>query len=72
MSDLSERQSLIYNFIADYKRDNGFGPSLREIADGVGLKSVSSVHYQLQQLQDTGYIRILGKHARAIQVIGNN
>ena len=35
---------------------NGYPPSMREIGDAVGLKSLSSVTHQLSQLEKLGYI----------------
>jgi repressor LexA len=37
-------------------RCNGYGPSLREIAEAVGLASTSSVSYQLSVLAEKGYL----------------
>ena len=37
----------IYGFIVDFIVTNGYSLSLREIADGTGMKSISSVKDQL-------------------------
>ena len=52
----SDNRERILAFIQDYIRKNGYSPSVREIGDGVGLKSTSSVHYQLSQLQRAGLL----------------
>jgi repressor LexA len=54
--DLTARQSKIVEFIEDSFRSNGYGPSLREIAEAAGLSSVSSVSYQLSVLAEKGYL----------------
>jgi repressor LexA len=54
--DLSARQAKIVEIIEDSIRTNGYGPSLREIAEAVGLSSVSSVSYQLSVLAEKGYL----------------
>ncbi|MCB0338266.1 MAG: transcriptional repressor LexA [Bdellovibrionales bacterium] len=50
-----QRQTLEYlrNFIAD----KGFGPTLRDIADYIGVKSPSTAHFHLERLEDKGFIR---------------
>jgi repressor LexA len=53
---LSARQHKIVQHIEDSIRCNGYVPSLREIAGAVGLKSTSSVSYQLSVLAQKGYL----------------
>ena len=53
---LSPRQGKIVAVIEDSVRSNGYGPSLREIAEAVGLASTSSVSYQLTTLERKGYL----------------
>ncbi|MBQ7567134.1 MAG: transcriptional repressor LexA [Oscillospiraceae bacterium] len=52
----SNNRERILAFIQDFIRENGYSPSVREIGDGVGLKSTASVHYQLAQLQRAGLL----------------
>jgi repressor LexA len=49
---LSGRQLQILDFIEAYGERHGVSPSYREIGDAVGLKSISTVHYQVEQLQE--------------------
>ena len=53
---LSSRQGKIVRIIEDSVRCNGYGPSLREIAEAVGLASTSSVAYQLSVLEKKGHL----------------
>jgi repressor LexA len=53
---LSVRQQLILDFIRKSVDHHGYSPSMREIADGVGLKSTAAVRYQLNVLVDKGYL----------------
>jgi repressor LexA len=53
---LTPRQCRIVQIIEDSVRCNGYGPSLREIAEAVGLASTSSVSYQLSVLEGKGYL----------------
>ena len=42
---LTPRQRKVYEFIVTNVDERGYPPSVREIADQVGLSSTSSVHY---------------------------
>lgn len=57
MSTLSARQDRILRFLHSYVDANGYPPSVREVAAGTGLRSISSVGYHLRVLEEYGYIR---------------
>ena len=67
---LTARQKQIFDFIVEYTKKNCFPPSVREIGEGVGLASTSSVHFCLKALQDKGYIETKEMQPRAIRIIG--
>ena len=50
MRPISEKQKQILTFIRDYTAEQGYPPSVREIAAAVGLRSPSSVHAHLKHL----------------------
>jgi repressor LexA len=54
--NLSEKQRLILGFAADYVMENGYPPSMREIAAATGISSTSVVSYNLDRLEEAGYI----------------
>ena len=54
---LSTRQEDVLQFVRDAVRQHGYPPSIREIGEAVGLRSTSSVSYQLQVLQKKGYLQ---------------
>jgi repressor LexA len=54
MSDITYRQRLILDFIAETVQDRGYPPTVREIGEAVGLTSSSSVHAQLTNLERLG------------------
>lgn len=66
---LSKRQQQIYNFICSEVHDKGYPPSVREIAEAVGLRSPSTVHVHLQVLEDKGYIKRDLSKSRALEVV---
>lgn len=56
MKELTPKQQRIYDYILDFTADNGYPPSVREIAAAVGLKSPSTVHFHLKALEESGAI----------------
>jgi repressor LexA len=63
--DLTRRQRKILDFYEEYLGRNGYAPSMREVAPGVGLASASSVAYQLRQLEKLGRITLDARRSRA-------
>lgn len=62
----------ILQYVIHYIQEHGYSPSVREIGDGVGLNSTSSVQTQLQKMLETGQLESdapLGTH-RALRVPG--
>ncbi|MBR2852512.1 MAG: repressor LexA, partial [Anaerotignum sp.] len=47
MSELSNKQQQILEYMKTEVREKGYPPSVREICDAVGLKSTSTVHGHL-------------------------
>jgi len=65
-NSLNQRQKLILDFIQERIKTKGYPPSVREIGAAVGLKSSSTVHAHLLQLEEKGYIRKDPSKPRAI------
>ena len=53
---ISPRQVTILQFIRESVQRQGYAPSLREIAQAVGLASQSTVSYHLSALVKKGYL----------------
>ncbi|MFE4599505.1 transcriptional repressor LexA [Kitasatospora indigofera] len=53
---LTDRQTRILDFVEQTVELRGFPPSMREIGDAVGLRSVSSVSYQVLALEKKGHL----------------
>ena len=60
----------IYGIIVDFIVTNGYSLSLREIVDGTGMKSISSVKDQLFMLECLGKIHTQEFKARTISIVG--
>jgi repressor LexA len=63
---LSERQQQILDFIEAYAESCGVSPSFREIGDAVGLKAISAVKYQVEQLREKGCLARRDRMPRTI------
>ena len=67
---MTKRQSEIYEYIIGYMEKNLFSPTVREICEGVGLKSTSSVYSYLKKLEENGYITTREAEPRTIRPTG--
>ncbi len=66
-----DNQQKILDFIKSEIQSKGYPPSVREIADAVGLKSTSTVHGHLQRLEKRGLIHRDAMKPRAMEVVGD-
>lgn len=66
---LSDRQERILEYIKKTILEKGYPPTVREIAEEVGLSSPSSVHGQLEALENKGYIRRDPTKPRSIEIM---
>ncbi|SDQ58534.1 repressor LexA [Virgibacillus subterraneus] len=69
MNKLSKRQETILEYIKEEVDGKGYPPSVREIAEAVGLASSSTVHGHLARLESKGFIRRDPTKPRAIEVL---
>lgn len=62
----------IYKYVVAYIREHGYPPSVREIGDGVGLKSTSSVYSHLKRMLEEGMLETDAEFGqpRALRVPG--
>ncbi|MBR0460470.1 hypothetical protein IJI91_00525 [Candidatus Saccharibacteria bacterium] len=66
---LTKKQTLILDFINDFTDAHGFSPSYREIMNGLGLSSVSSVAEHVDNLVMKGALKKVPGTARSLEVI---
>ncbi|RIL06444.1 MAG: repressor LexA, partial [Proteobacteria bacterium] len=52
-----QRQTL--EFLRNYLAEHGSAPTLKEIAQHIGVKSLSTAHFHMERLVDKGFIRRL-------------
>lgn len=68
MSAKGEKQKEVYKYILEFTESKGYPPSVREICDAVDLRSTSSVHNHLQNLEKQGLIRRDPTKPRALEI----
>ena len=66
---LSDRQQRILLFIREYLEENSYPPTIREIGKAVGISSTSVVKYNLERLQDRGYIQRSKEVSRGLRLL---
>ena len=69
---LSTRQTEVLEYIRSTAESRGYPPSVREIAEALGLRSPSTVHSHISSLVEYGYLRRDPSKPRAIEVVGRS
>ena len=65
---LTRRQKEVLDFIAGFVEEHGYSPSYEELAAGLKLASVATVHKHIQALESRGYLRRSFNQSRSIEV----
>ena len=66
---LTRRQKQVLDFLVGFINRNGYSPSFEEIADGMKLTSLATVHKHLQTLERKGFIRRGYNQSRSVEVV---
>ncbi len=66
---LYKRQRQILNFIKQHIQTTGTSPTLQQIAEAIGVRSLSTVHEHLRALEDKDVIRRYQGMVRGIEVL---
>jgi repressor LexA len=64
-----KKQQQILDFIDQFIQKYGSAPTLRQIADAIGVSSLATVHEHLQTLQEKGLLKRKGGRSRSMEVI---
>ncbi len=67
--DLTEAQNELLSWLKNYIRDFQHSPSIRQMMNGMGLKSPAPIQSRLKHLQEKGYISWQEGKARTLQLI---
>src|SRR5579871_4118734 len=65
---LTKRQKEVLDFIADFVEENGYSPSYEELAQGLKLASLATVHKHIQALESRSYLRRMFNQSRSLEV----
>lgn len=68
-AQLSDRRKQILRVIQECQQRDGYAPSVREIAELVGLKSASTIKHHLDTLEAQGFLSRSAGKPRALDVI---
>ena len=69
IKSLSPKQERIINFVTEFLQDKGYPPTIRDIAAACGISSTSVVAYNLNKLEQAGYIRRHSDISRGIKFL---
>ena len=65
---LTSTQEKVFDFLKNHLKENGFPPTLREIASHFGLQGPRAPQKTLNILERKGYIRKIPGGSRAIEI----
>jgi repressor LexA len=65
---LTRRQKEVMDFLSSFIEKHGYSPSYEEIAAGLGLASLATVHKHIQGLEAKQYLRRSYNHSRSLEV----
>lgn len=64
-----QQRERILSYIRTYIDFYGYGPSIKEIGDHVGISSPNAVRSHLEKLQDQGLIRMTPRIPRSVRPV---
>ncbi|MBE6614014.1 MAG: transcriptional repressor LexA [Ruminococcaceae bacterium] len=68
MVPLTPKEQLIFDYIKENLRKNGYSPSIRDIRTALDIKSTSTVHTYLERLERKGYIHKENGKSRTLRI----
>jgi repressor LexA len=66
---ITRRQKEVIDFLSNFTNSHGYSPSYEEIAAGLGLNSLATVHKHVTNLQTKGLLQRAHNRSRSIDVI---
>ena len=68
---LTAAQQELYDWLAEFIADNRHSPSIRQMMQGMGLRSPAPIQSRLRHLQQKGWITWQEGQARTLQLLGD-
>ncbi len=65
---LEPKEQLVYDYIKENIKKNGYSPSIRDICSALEIKSTSTVHMCLERLERKGYIQKENGKSRTLRI----
>ena len=65
---LTKRQKEVLDYIADFIEENGYSPSYEELAQGLSLSSLASVHKHIEGLESRHYLTRGFNQSRSLEI----
>jgi len=69
MPAVTKRQREVLDFIQGFEADRNYSPSFQEIADGLGLNSLATVHKHVHNLKRKGLLKGDDNRSRSLEVV---
>jgi repressor LexA len=65
---LTRRQKEVIDYLADFIERKGYSPSYEEIAEGIDLNSIATVHKHISSLEAKGYLKRGFNQSRSVEI----
>lgn len=69
---LYKKERELLEYLAQFQKQYGYSPTLKEMATATGHKSVSTIHSIIRNLVDKGYLQKVDGNARVLKIIDPN
>ncbi len=69
---LYNKERELLEFLAQFQRQHGYSPTLKEMAHATGHRSVSTIHSIMRSLVDKGYVQKVDGNARVLRILNDN
>jgi len=66
---LTKKQKRLMDFLQDFQNNHDYSPSYREIAAGLGLRSVASVAEHIDHLVQQGFLKRITGTSRSLEIV---
>ncbi len=69
MEQLNHKEKIYYDFIMEFSNTYGYPPTVRDIQQGLAVKSTSTVQSYIARLKEKGYLNHSDRKSRSIRVV---
>lgn len=66
---MTAREHDLYKYIVEFKKINGYAPTVTEMCNGINSRSRHHVCVMLEHLEEEGFIKLHYNKPRAIRVL---